>query len=397
MAGIERYVIPGILRLRLGLLAACLFVVATNGYVIAGVLPEVARDLGVTPQTVGVAITAYAVVVAVVAPAASIVLARAPRVAVLTAGILLVGIGTILAAAAGSFAPFLVGRVLAGVGGAVLVPAATAAAPSVLPPAFRGRALAIAGLGFTLATAIGAPLGTALASVGGWRLSLGVLAGIAVLLAVTVALVVRGLPEPPRIGIAARFAPLADVRVVLALVAIVLATASFNIVYIYSSVVTRSATGGSGTLLAVLLLVYGLAGVVGTTLAGRLTDRRGSTPIAVAALAGQAVVLVLLALGAASFVLDLPVFALWGITAFALAVPVQTRLVALDPAAAGIVLSWYSTALYVGIGLAPVVGGAVLDGGGASVPLAGAAAALLGLAVYALGLRLRSRPEPLPA
>ena len=396
MTSVERYAMPPALRLRLGLLAACLFVVATNGFVIAGLLPEVARDLGVTSQTVGISITAYAVVVAVVAPIASVALARAPRVAVLSGGVLLVGVGTALAASAPGFAPFLVGRVVAGVGGAVLVPAATAAAPSVLPPAHRGRALAIAGLGFTLATAVGAPLGTALASIGGWRLALGVLAALAALLFAAVALVVRGLPEPPVIPLLARVAPLADPRVVLALVAMVLATASFNIVYIYSAAVTSSATGGSGVLLAVLLLVYGLAGVVGTTLAGRLTDRRGSTPVVVVALSGQVLVLLLLAGGAASFALDVAVFALWGLTAFAVAVPVQARLVALDPAAAGIVLSWYSTAMYIGIGLAPVVGGAALGVGSAVVPVAGAAAALLGLAVFGAGLRVR-RGGALPA
>jgi DHA1 family inner membrane transport protein len=292
---------------------------------------------------------------------------------------------------AGSFAPFLAGRVVAGVGGAVLVPAATAAAPSVLPTAFRGRALAIAGLGFTLASAVGSPLGTALASLGGWRLALGALAALAILLGAAVALVVRGLPEPPRIGLRARFAPLADPRIVLALIAMVLATASFNIVYIYSSAVTAGATGGDGVLLAGLLLVYGLAGIVGTTLAGRLTDRRGSTPVAVGALVGQVVVLLLLAAGAASYLLDLPVFALWGVTAFAVVVPVQARLVSIDPEAAGIVLSWYSTAMYIGIGLAPVVGGAALAAGSTAVPLAGAGAALLGLGVFALGVRLRGR------
>jgi MFS transporter, DHA1 family, inner membrane transport protein len=396
MSDVERYVIPGRLRVRLALLAACLFVVATNGFVIAGLLPEVARDLGVTPQTVGVTITAYAVVVAVVSPVASIVLARAPRVAVLTGGILLVGVGTLLAVTASGFGLFLAGRIVAGVGGAALVPAATAAAPSVLPPAFRGRALAIAGLGFTLASAIGSPLGTALASVGGWRLALGVLAGLAVVLAVAVAVAVRGLPEPPAIALRARFAPLGDARVVLALLAMVLVTASFNVVYIYSSAVTAAATGGSGVLLAVLLLVYGLAGVVGTTVAGRLTDRRGSTPVAIGAMGGQVVVLVVLALGAASFLLDLPVFALWGITAFAVVVPVQARLVAIDPPAAGIVLSWYSTAMYIGIGIAPLLGGAALGAGPALVPLAGAAAALAALLVFAAGLRLRAARAALP-
>jgi DHA1 family inner membrane transport protein len=390
MTDVERYAIPGILRLRLGLLAACLFVVGTNGFVIAGLLPQVAHDLGVTTQAVGVTITVYAIVVAVAAPAASILLVRTPRVAVLAGGVLLVGIGTVIAFTASGFTPFLIGRIVAALGGAALVPAATAAAPTVLPPAQRGRALAIAGLGFTLAVAIGSPLGTALASFGGWRLSLGVLAGIALVLAVAVALVVRGVPEPARISVAARFAPLADPRVLLLLLAMVLATASFNVVYIFSSAVTAAATGGDEVRLAVLLLVYGAAGVVGTTIAGRLTDRRGSTPIALGALGAQALVLVVLALVAASYVLDLPVFALWGIAAFAIVVPVQHRLVGLDPAAAGIVLSWYSTAMYIGIGLAPVLGAAALGAGSSAVPLTGAATALLGLVVYLIGLRVRT-------
>ena len=391
MSDVERYAIPGLLRLRLGLLAACLFVVGTNGFVIAGLLPEVARDLGVAPQDVGVSITVYAIVVAVAAPAASILLVRAPRAAVLAVGVLLVGIGTVVAATAGGFPAFLVGRVVAALGGAALVPAATAAAPTVLPPEHRGRALAIAGLGFTLAVAVGSPIGTALASLGGWRLALGVLAGIAVLLAVVVALVVRGLPQPPAITLAARFAPLADARILLALLAMVLATASFNIVYIYSAAVTADATGGSGVLLAVLLLAYGAAGVVGTSVAGRLTDRRGSTAVAVGAMIGQVAVLGLLAVGAASYLLDVPVFALWGLTAFAVVVPVQARLIGIDPAAAGIVLSWYSTAMYIGIGLSPAVGGAALSVGAGLVPVAGAAAALLALGVFAVGLRLRGR------
>src|SRR5689334_22125348 len=286
MTEVERYVMPGRLRIQLGLLAACLFVVGTNGFVIAGLLPEVARDLGVRPETIGATISAYAVVVAVASPAASILLVRAPRAAVLAGGVLVVGLGTVLAVTAGAFPQFLVGRIVAGLGGAALVPAATAAAPTVLPPAHRGRALAIAGVGFTLAVAVGSPLGPALASVGGWRLSLGALAAIALALAAAVALVVRGLPEPARIPLAARFAPLADPRIVLLLLSMVLATASFNIVYIYSAEVTRAATGGDGVRLAILLLVYGAAGVVGTTLAGRLTDRRGSAVVAVGAFAG---------------------------------------------------------------------------------------------------------------
>src|ERR1700712_3487399 len=113
MTAIERYVMPGILRIKLGLLAACLFVVGTNGFVIAGLLPEVAHDLGVQPATIGLTISTYAIVVAVASPVASITLVRTPRVLVLAGGVLLVGVGTVVAVTAGGFPAFLVGRVIA--------------------------------------------------------------------------------------------------------------------------------------------------------------------------------------------------------------------------------------------------------------------------------------------
>jgi predicted MFS family arabinose efflux permease len=96
-------------------------------------------------------------------------------------------------------------------------------------------------------------------------------------------------------------------------------------------------------------------------------------------------------------VLDLPVFAVWGIAAFAVVVPVQHRLVGLDPAAAGIVLSWYSTAMYIGIGIAPVIGGAALGVASSAVPLAAAGISLVGLIVFLVGLRARRVVVPLAA
>jgi predicted MFS family arabinose efflux permease len=84
-------------------------------------------------------------------------------------------------------------------------------------------------------------------------------------------------------------------------------------------------------------------------------------------------------------------FALWGVAAFGAVVPIQHRLVSIDPAKSGIALSWYSTAMYVGIALAPVLGSLALSDGAAMVPLAGAAASALALAAFQLGYRVRDK------
>jgi DHA1 family inner membrane transport protein len=389
MTTVERSYVARSVYVRLGLLAAGLFVVGTNAFVIAGVLPVIGATLGVTSSQVGYSITFYGLVVAVVAPAVSILLARLSRTSLMAGGLVLIALGTLLAALATSIEAFTAGRVVAALGGAGLVPAATAAAPALLPASQRGRALAIAALGFTLATAVGSPLGTALAAVGGWRLPLLILAGLALVLAAAVALGVRGIPLGAAASLRQRLAVLRDGRILLALLTTLLLTMSFNVVYFFSSEVTHHQTAGSGTLLAVLLLLYGVGGVVGTALTGPVTDRVGSRVTFAVAIAVEIVVFLALPLLQHSFVATAVAFGVWGVAGFGAVVPLQHRLVGIDPAVTGISLSWYSTAMYIGIALAPLLGAAALGAGPQVVPLAGAVVGALALVAFLVGYALR--------
>jgi DHA1 family inner membrane transport protein len=201
---------------------------------------------------------------------------------------------------------------------------------------------------------------------------------------------VRGVPIAPAVTLRQRLAPLVDGRVLAPLGTTLFMIAGFNIVYIFSASVTHASTGGSGALLATLLLAYGVAGVVGNIVAGPLTDRFGSRKTAIVALAGQIVALAVLPFVESSFVASVVVFAIWGVAAFAIAVPVQHRLVTVDPASSALALSWYSTAMYVGIAIAPPIGSAALAIGGAeAVPAVGAAVTALALALFLVGYARR--------
>lgn len=380
-----RRAIPGLL-----LLAAGMFVVGTNAFVIAGLLPDIASGLATTPSTVSLSITAYSLTVAVAAPLVSIFLVRVPRHVLMAAGMLVFCLGVALTAISGTMAMFTAGRVLAGLGGAALMPTAIAAASALVPAERRGRAIALVGTGFSLATALGAPLGTALGDVAGWRLPLWLLVAAGAAVAVGTLFGLRRVPLAPPIPLSRRIEPLRRPRVVAVLVAVFLVIAAFNTVYIFISSVLRPATGGSGLLLSVLLLAYGVAGVAGNALAGPLTDRFGSRVTATSGLLVQLVILTLLPLLDTSFPLALVAVIVWGVAAFTISVPAQHRLVELDPSASAITLSWYSTAMYLGIAIAPIAGSAALLDGAAAVPLVGAGASLLALLV--LQLAYRSRP-----
>lgn len=382
---------------KLLLLASGMFIVGTNASVIAGLLPNIAAGLHTTQGMVSYSITIYSAIVAIVAPVASIVLVRMPRAVLMATGAGLFSIGTVVAASSHDVEQFYGGRAIAALGGAALVPTAGALATSLVPPERQGRALATVTVGFTLSGALGTPLGTALGNLVDWRFPMWVLAGIGVIVGVGIAVGLHGVPRSKHMPIRHRLAPLADRRVIGTVCTTLFLVVSFNVVFIFSAMLTEEATGGSGTLLAVLLMVYGCSGVIGNLLAGPITDRYGSRYIAVIALGCVALMMAVLPFVVSSYVLCLVVFAGWGLVASGTNVPIQHRLVNIDPEAASITMAWNSTAMYVGISLSPPLGNIVIGLGGPTVtPFAGAVCVLLGLLMFVIGLRRHPRDKFAP-
>lgn len=372
---------------KLLLLAGAMFMVGTNASIIAGLLPKIASGLHTTQATASYSITVYAVIVAIAAPVASIVLARVSRAVLMSVGAALFSIGTVVASMSMNVDGFFEGRAIAALGGAVLVPTASAVATSLVPPERRGRALALVSAGFTLSGAIGTPLGTALGSIATWRLPMWMLAGLGVVVGVGLALGFRGAPRPAIVPLHDRLTPLTDRRVLAAVLTTLFMVIAFNVVFIFSATLTAGATGGSGTLFAILLMVYGGTGVIGNLLAGPLTDRYGSRHIAVIALICVALLLAVLPFTVWSYPLCLLIFGIWGLVAAGTSVPVQHRLVGIDPDAASVTLSWNATAMYVGIALSPPLGNLAIGWGGPdSTPFVGALCVLVALVAFSIGL-----------
>ena len=388
MTNVEPSYSRAALYARWSVLAFVLFLVGTNGFLIAGVLPEMAHDFGVSISDVAFTITLYAIVIAIAAPAVSMLLPRWSRTKLMVTGLAIVAVGTAIATIAPDLTVFGIGRVVAALGGAALVPTATAAGAAIAPPARRGQAIAFVGVGFTLATAVGAPIGAALAAVATWRLPMLAVAILAVLGLPLLGLVVRNVPIGAAIGLRARFAVLRDHRILLPLITTALLVAGFQLAYVFGAAVT----GFTGAALAALLLVYGIFSVVGNMLAGPLTDRFGSRRMGAIFFAGEIAVLIALVLLRGDFAALAAVYVVWGLTAFAGAIPIQHRLVAADPAVASVAISWYSTAMYVGVAFAPVLGGALISAGLPSLlPLAGAVATAIGLVAFLIGFVARRR------
>jgi predicted MFS family arabinose efflux permease len=370
---------------RLLVLALGTFAVGTDSFVIAGVLPEVSRSLHASTSAAGQLITAYALAYALLSPVMATATAHWPRRTVLLTGIAVFVLGTAGSALLPYYAAVLVCRAVAGLGGAMVVPTAGGVGAGLVPAAQRGRALAVVLAGLTAATALGAPLGTALAAVTSWRVTMMGVAALGLLAALGVAILLPPVPTPPAMGLRARLAPLRERQVASALATTVLAYAGLFSVYSYIALVFHRATGGNGRTLAALLLVWGVAATVGNLGAGHLTDRFGSRRIAHVALIIAVVDFVLLRWTTTTIGGAVAALVVWGLAGWGLLVAQQHRLVAIAPGHAPVLIALNSSAVYVAVSASGVIGAATIAWTGAAwLGLVGAVFLVAGLAVTAL-------------
>jgi len=151
------------------MLALGAFALGTDAFVISGVLPRIANDLGVTLPQAGLLITVFSGVDAFAAPVMAVGTGTASRRRLLMASLACFTAANALAAVAPSFAMMIVARDAAALVAGLYMPAASATAATVAPMSERGRALAAVLSGLTVATALGVPLGTLIGQALDWR------------------------------------------------------------------------------------------------------------------------------------------------------------------------------------------------------------------------------------
>lgn len=349
-----------VLDSRLLVLALGMFAMGTDNFVIAGILPDVARSLDTTVSAAGLMVTVYALSFALLAPVVAALAGGWPRKTLLVTALTVFVLGNVLTAIATDLTTVLIGRAIAGLGAAMFSPTALGIAAMLASPERRGRALAIVTAGLAGATALGAPVGTLIGGFGGWRTTLWFVSALGLVTTIGVAVLLRFVPQPPRIGLTERFAPLRSAGIALTILTTLFAFGGFLMVYTYSGLVFDRVTGGDERLLAGLLLFWGIAATVGNLAAGRLVDRFGSRRVIVATMATAIVNFVLLPWTSAHSVSAILALIVWGCVGWGLIVPQQHRLVSAAPDQGPLLLALNNTALYTGLALASLTGGAAL-------------------------------------
>lgn len=369
-----------LLTLPLVLLAAVGFTIGTTEFLAVGVLPEIATDLDVSVGTAGLAVSLYAAAVAVTTLPMTVWLAHRPPRGLLTGALLTFALAHVLIAVAPSFGVLIAGRVLAATVHGIALGVAIAAAAAIVPPERRGAAVSLVFGGLMVALFLGAPVGTALSGLFGWRVAFLLVGAVALVLGVALARVLPALGGASERGLASLHV-LRRAAVAGPLLVIFGVLAGANVLFAYLQPYLRDVSGLPERLAFAGLLAYGLAGFAGNLLGGRLADRAPDLGL----LIGPWVVvlaLVLLGLGGGALEVALVLLVVWGLAQLA-TLPIAT---ARAVAAGGTVAATVNNAsANAGIALGGFIGGALIGPLGPGVlPWASAAV----VAVTAVGVLL---------
>ena len=376
---------------RLILLAAGMFAIGTDAFVIAPLLANIARDLDIGIAAAAQLITAYALAYAFCSPFVATLTAHWRRERAIVMGLAVFVAANAAAAMAPNFAAVLAARACAGLGAALFAPAASATAASLAAEGQRGRALALMMIGLSSASALGAPLGTLIGTILDWRMVFLLIALLGAAIAIAILVSIRTGGEAERASIGERLRPLRDSGVVVTLLVTFLVLTGLYISYTYISVIFDRATGNDGARMAILQSILGFAGIAGSTIAGRLTDRFGSVAVVRIMLLVLLVDFASMSWASASAGTSAGAMLVWGVCGWGFAVPQQHRLVESAPRSASILLALYTMAVYGGTSASGVIGALALQMiDPHRLPFVGAGLILSGLIVDEFARRMHS-------
>ncbi|WP_273890160.1 MFS transporter [Serratia marcescens] len=375
------------------------FAIGTTEFVIVGLIPTIAEQLGVTVPSAGLLVTIYALGVAIGAPVLTALTSRIPRKLLLVGLMVLFTLGNLLAWQSPSYESLVVARLLTGLAHGVFFSIGSTIATSLVAKEKAASAIAIMFGGLTVALVTGVPLGTFIGQQFGWRetfLAVSLIGAVATL--ASIILVPSNIKNQGSAGVREQLKVLTHPRLLLIYAITALGYGGVFTTFTFLAPMMQEMAGFSAPTVSWILLAYGVAVAVGNIWGGKLADRHGAVRALSFIFAALAVLLLLFQFTASHSIAALLTVIVMGVFAFGnvpgLQVYVVQKAAQYTPNAVDVASGLNIAAFNIGIALGSVIGGqTVASLGLAQTPWIGALIVVVALLLVSLSGRLDKKSQ----
>lgn len=346
-------------------LAVSAFAIGTTEFISVGLLPLISEDLHIPVTTAGLTVSLYALGVTFGAPILTSLTSSMSRKTLLLLIMIVFIVGNSLAVSSTSVGILLFARVLSAFSHGVFMSIGSTIAANLVPENKRASAISIMFTGLTVATVTGVPLGTFIGQQFGWRAAFLaiILVGIIALIANSI-LVPSDLPKGARTTFKDQFKLLSNGRLLLLFIITALGYGGTFVVFTYLSPLLQHVTGFKEGVVAVILLVYGIAIAIGNVIGGKLANQNPLKALFYMFIV-QAIILIVLTFTAPFKTAGLITIIFMGLLAFMNVPGLQVHVVTLAekfvPSAVDVASAINIAAFNAGIAIGSYVGGIITD------------------------------------
>ena len=361
MTGIQREGMTSRQWLPLLGLTCCAFVFNTSKFMPIGLLTDIARSFSLTEAQAGMMITVCAWGVMILSLPPTVFASRFEFKRLLLGVVALFSVGQFLSAITPTFLILICARLFIACAHAIFWSVAAIMASRPVEPKLGALAISMIAAGSSIAQVLGPPLGCAIGLAMGWRMTFAVVGVFSAAAAVYLATVFPHMPAGERFSVSKLPALLKNPALIALYVVTVCMATGYYTGYSYIEPFMQQVGGVESSVVTLSLTVFGVMGLVGSWLFGRLFDGHRLSFLTVT-LAGVAVVLLPMQASAATIATVFAMCALWGCCGTAFNVAFQAELIKYTSEyESTVAMSIFSGLFNLGIGTGSAVGCVVVS------------------------------------